>query len=56
MPSVFWSAARPHWMAAGLAWAYMRAAAQMSSTGTPQISAAFSGGISCTRSASWSKP
>ena len=27
MPSVFWSTARPHRMAAGLAVAYMRAAA-----------------------------
>ena len=29
MPSVFWSTARPHMMAAGLALAYMRAASLM---------------------------
>ncbi len=56
MPSVFWSAARPHWMAPGLAEAYMRAAARILSAGTPQISAAFSAGMVAHRSASWSKP
>ena len=55
-PLAFWSVARPQAMDAGLALAYMRAAAMMSSSGTSQMTAALAGGMACTRSASWSKP
>ena len=56
MPFVFWSNARPQAIDAGFEVAYMRVTSYMSSTGTSQMAAAFSGDIYLTRSANSSKP
>ena len=55
-PLDFWSMARPQAICAGFDVAYTRAASRMRSASMPQIPAAFSTGMSRTRSASWSKP
>ncbi len=54
VPFGFSSTARPQATLLGLALPYRRAARQICSSGTPQISAAFAGGMSCTRSTSCS--
>ena len=46
----------PHWMAAGLALAYIRAAAAMSSAGTQVMAETRSSGYSAARAFNSSKP
>ena len=56
MPLGFWSTARPHCSAAGLAVAYRRAASMIFSSGTSQMRAASAVLMVCTRSANCSNP